>query len=104
MKFSTTRRRGSGTTAMQMRDCAQSAIYVWVNGQLDYPKRLALHLGRSDLRIVSPSFLSNYQFAGLRMTDLVLDHACELNSMELYGYQAARISIHAYQGATRGKL
>ena len=45
--------RGTGFTSRQMENAPDGAVFVWCNGHLDYPKRLAEHLGRKDLRIES---------------------------------------------------
>lgn len=66
--------RQSGVTTRHMREAPQGAIYVWVNGHLNYPKALAQSLGRSDLEIQPPSWLSRRAVAGLERP-VVIDHA-----------------------------
>jgi hypothetical protein len=64
--------RQSGRTTRQMQGAPKRSVFVWCNGQLDYPKSLAQRLGRSDLAIVGPSWLSSG--AGRRFPGVVLDH------------------------------
>lgn len=69
--------RGSGITTRQMREAPQGAVYLWCNNHLSYPRELARHLGRTDLRIVGPSWLENGWIGGgtyLRR-GFVVDHA-----------------------------
>ena len=65
--------RCDGTTTKQMTEAPRDAIFVWCNGHLDYPRRLAQHLGRKDLRIEGPTFFEN-RWRGLRRP-VVVDHA-----------------------------
>lgn len=67
--------RQTGVTAKQMQDAPNGAIYVWVNGQLDYPRRLAENLNRTDLVIVSPGSVRLETVVGRRVA-LIVDHAC----------------------------
>lgn len=43
----------SGKTTEQMLSAPQSSFYVWYQQNRHYPFRLAQHLGRSDLQIIS---------------------------------------------------
>jgi hypothetical protein len=64
--------RQTGATTKQMQSAPRGAIYLWCNDEIDYAKRLAALLGRSDLRIVKRSWLETSSgFNG----DLVVDHA-----------------------------
>jgi hypothetical protein len=66
--------RGTGRTTKQMRDAPQGAIFVWCNGHTDYPRALARHLGREDLRIEPRSFVeSNTHMATSK--PIIQDHA-----------------------------
>lgn len=71
--------RGDGSTTRQMKDAPKGAHFVWVNSLIDYPKALAKKIGREDLVIVSPSFLSDNRWRGLRFSGLVIDHAAPLD-------------------------
>jgi len=52
--------RGTGRTKAQMMAAPYRAYYVWVNGDLSYPKTLASHVGRQDLRIVPLRHFEEY--------------------------------------------
>lgn len=45
--------RGSGRTTEQLRSAPKGAVFVWCNGGLAYPRKLARHMGRDDLTIVT---------------------------------------------------
>lgn len=68
--------RQTGITTRQMIEAPEGAFYVWCNGNTYYPRRLALHLGRRDLRVVGSDWLMNpgNVFSAL---DVVIDHALE---------------------------
>lgn len=68
--------RETGRTTEQMRAAPQGALYVWVNGALHYPAKLAGTLGRNDLTVVSPGSVDR-AIAGTRRP-VVLDHAARL--------------------------
>jgi hypothetical protein len=57
---------------------AAGAVYIWVNNQLQYPRSLAKTLGREDLTVVSPGWLDSYQWRGMELTGVLLDHAARL--------------------------
>jgi hypothetical protein len=65
--------RQSGKTTRAMLDAPRDAVFVWCNHHLDYPKRLAHHLGREDLKIVSPEWIIDRQWMGLHLTAIQLD-------------------------------
>ena len=83
--------RGDGTTTRQMKDAPIGALYVWCGGDLHYPKKLAMEIGRNDLRIVAPSFLEHDQWRGLRMP-VVLDHAFVATREQFYAIKAMSIT------------
>jgi len=85
--------RGTGRTTRQMVAAQKEAIYIWANNQLAYPARLASAIGRNDLRIVSPEWITEGRFRGLELSGLVLDHATRLNTDEWnsYGEALARV-------------
>jgi hypothetical protein len=70
--------RQLGTTTQQLSDASISAIYVWCNSDLDYPKHLAKKLQRTDLFIVNPSWLTEYRWRGQTFNDVIVDHALDL--------------------------
>lgn len=61
-----------------MQDAKYGAIYIWCNGVLSYPKDLARHLGRDDLKIYSPSVLEDDRLRGIVAPEIVVDHAARL--------------------------
>lgn len=67
--------RQTGETTRQMESAPKAAVFVWCNGALSYPKDLAQKLGRTDLKIVGPDWLTNGYWRGLELTGLVVDHA-----------------------------
>jgi hypothetical protein len=75
--------RGTGTTTQQMKAAPKNATYIWVHGDTYYPKQLAKELGRTDLKIVGPDWLTDYRFMGLRDLEVVIDHATELSPRQL---------------------
>lgn len=72
--------RGDGKTTRQIQDAPRDAIFVWCNANLAYPRRLALLLGRTDLRIETPIFFSTERWRGLSK-DVVLDHAFDPSTL-----------------------
>lgn len=66
--------RGSGKTRNQLLNAPREAVFVWANGHLDYPRRLAAQLGRSDIKIVSPDWVVDRRWVGTEMTAVILDH------------------------------
>ena len=67
--------RRPGKTTSQMLHAPHGSVFVWLNGQLDYPKRIAQRIGRDDLRFVSLEMVRRGALRGLRLTGLVVDHA-----------------------------
>lgn len=65
--------RQSGKTTKAMLNAPKGATFIWCNHQLDYPRRLAKHLGRDDLMIVGPEWIEDRRWAGLDLTALVRD-------------------------------
>lgn len=66
--------RQTGVTTEQMKKAPEGATYVWPNTHLHYPRRLAEHLGRHDLVIVSAGSVRRETVEGSRIS-LVVDHA-----------------------------
>lgn len=85
---------GRGRTHSQMQEAPQKAVFVWVNGLLDYPKLLAHKIGREDLEIVAPYWLEEH-WRGRELTGLVIDHACQLTERQRHGRDGARTRIRA---------
>lgn len=71
--------RGMGVTTSQMRRAPRGAVYLWPEqATFGYARHLAHHLGRDDLQIMHMRALDGggNKLRGLRMTGLVVDHAC----------------------------
>jgi hypothetical protein len=66
--------RGSGQTTRQMLSAREGAVFVWVNHDTLYAKKLAARIGRTDLEIVGPQWLEN-GWIGRSLSGLVIDHA-----------------------------
>lgn len=87
--------RGNGTTTRQMNAAAPGAYYVWVHGDLWYPKDLARKIGRGDLTIVSPEFFGDhYRWRGIRFSDIVVDHAANLTQRQYDNIRIALVYQH----------
>lgn len=67
--------RGTGHTTRQMKNASHGAIFVWCNRNLNYPRDLARQLLREDLMVVSPDWVNQSRWRGLKITEMVLDHA-----------------------------
>jgi hypothetical protein len=70
--------RGDGTTTKQMQAAPQKAVFIWPNHWTDYPQKLARKLGREDLVIVGPNWLTDQRWAGRDLPGIVVDHATVL--------------------------
>lgn len=66
--------RWTGKTSKQMLESPEGAFFIWCNSHLDYPKRLAEKLGRTDLNIVSPRWIDDMKWMGLNISGVVVDH------------------------------
>jgi hypothetical protein len=71
--------RRAGRTTAAMLAAPQGAFYIWPNGELVYPMKLARELGREDLKIKSPEWLRADRLAGQRKP-IALDHATQLSA------------------------
>lgn len=72
-----------GTTTRQMLDAPQDSIYVWPDHHLAYPATLALLLDRTDLRIVSPGWLTPEHILGEHpLPTIIRDHAAQLTGQQ----------------------
>jgi len=80
--------RGTGRTTKQMEAAPQGSVYLWVHGDVYYPKKLAEKIGRTDLKIVGPGWLEN-GWLGVELTGLVVDHAAQLNERQSHGLLGA---------------
>ena len=73
--------RGTGRTTAQMASAPHSAVFVWVGHDTYYPKKLASKIGREDLKIVGPDWLTR-GWVGMELTGLVIDHAVRLTPFQ----------------------
>jgi hypothetical protein len=87
--------RGSGKTTRAMQAAPKGAVFVWVNHHLDYPKALARHLGREDLKIVSPEWIEDHRWAGLDMTGLIRDPDTRFTDAQWDRWHAAKIRVRS---------
>lgn len=71
--------RGGGKTTAQMLMAPKDAVCIWCSDRLYYPTKLAYSLGRSDLKIVGPSWLKSHSNRGLCVSWIVVDHWTKLN-------------------------
>lgn len=69
--------RQTGMTTKQIESAPQGALYCWVSSNTWYPKELAAHLGRKDLRLCGPEYIRNERHRGLSVP-IVVDHAALL--------------------------
>lgn len=67
--------RGTGRTTQQMLEAPIGAVYIWSRHDLHYPKHLARHLQREDLKIVSTDWLIDEKWRGLELSGICVDHA-----------------------------
>jgi hypothetical protein len=67
--------RGTGRTTRQMKEAPKHAIFVWCNDRTKVAERMARDLGREDLKIVPPSWITNERWQGMTLTGIVVDHA-----------------------------
>ena len=79
------RQRGDGETTRQMQAAPQGAVFVWCNTNVDYPRDLARHLGRDDIKIETPSFFI-CRWRGVRLP-VIVDHAASFSDLEWRGYR-----------------
>jgi len=76
-------------TATQMQQAPIGAIYIWPTGSLLYPQQLAKKHQRTDLQIVSTSWLRDRKWLGIHLSGIVVDHACRLTDREASSLQSA---------------
>ncbi len=87
--------RGSGKTTRAMLAAPKDAVFIWCNHHLDYLKRLVKHLGRDDLRIVSPEWIEDERWAGMDLTALVRDPDTELTERQREKLHAASTRVRS---------
>jgi hypothetical protein len=86
-------RRGTGRTTQQMKDAPKGAVFVWCNHMLDYPEQLKKRIGRDDLKIVAPGWLTFESWRGMKLSGVVIDHAARLSDKQFNSYQEAKARV-----------
>lgn len=69
--------RGTGRTTQQMKDAPKDAVFVVSVGEIDYARRLARALHRSDLLVIG-AYRIEERLQGGR-TPVIVDHALQPN-------------------------
>lgn len=77
----------SGITTQQMRNAPIGSLYIWCNGILDYPRKLAEEIGRGDLDFRSPGWMSRGAWYGREYSGVVLDHAAHLTQEQMQMFE-----------------
>lgn len=80
--------RGTGRTSRQMKRAPRGAVYVWHSDRLQDARAFAARLGREDLKMVAPSWLTDRRWMGIRAPALIVDHAARLTEeqRDILGY------------------
>ena len=91
--------RGSGRTTAAMKYAPRGAVYIWVNQHLDYPRELAHKLGRDDLVIVGPDWLTDNCWRGREYPGAVRDHAVEFTLRQWDTYAALQAYLRLRRGS-----
>lgn len=81
--------RGTGRTTLQLKTAPRNAVFVWCMYDLLYPIQLAKDLGREDLQIVNPYWITMNKYKGQQYSAIVLDHDLRLKEHEYESYKAA---------------
>lgn len=84
---------GDGKTTKQMLAAPQGAVFIWCDYILSYPRDLAQDLGRPDLKIVGPAWLTHQHFRNHAIRAIVVDHAFRFTerSREDLGHALSRV-------------
>ena len=79
-------KRRTGRTTKQLETLSQNAVFVWLCEDLHYPSKLALKIGRKDIVIVGPSWLSSDKWRELNLSGITIDHAAKLTQDQYKKY------------------
>lgn len=94
--------RGTGRTTAQMASAPHGAVFVWVGHDTHYPQHLAHKIGREDLKIVGPDWLTR-GWIGMELTGLVIDHDARLTPSQQaavpYAFTRVRPAIKPVEAA-----
>lgn len=85
--------RGMGRTTAQIQALPKGGVFVWCNNKLEYPKLLAKKLGREDIHVVGPSWITNRDWRGMELKALEADHAISNNQMWWHEFHHAQTRV-----------
>lgn len=83
----------TGRTTQQMKEAPRGALFIWCGNQTHYPRALARHLGREDLKIVTLDYLTHGGAESRPWPGVVLDHAAQLSFRASYTLEAIRLRV-----------
>jgi|SRR6056297_997165 len=86
--------RNTGRTTKQIKDAPNGAVFVAPSTRLvDYCFSIAKSVGREDVKVVSPQWLENGSWRGLRFPDVIMDHhaPCVMTERQLDAYRYAKM-------------
>lgn len=68
--------RRTGRTTGQLKAMPENGIFISVHhSAMDHDKALARHIGRPDIQIVAPSWLTSMCWQGMEYSAMEIDHA-----------------------------
>lgn len=70
--------RGTGRTTNQLKALPEGGVFIWLHGDLFYPKQLCYFLKREDIKVVSPEWVMGDSWLGQEFTGVDVDHAFSL--------------------------
>jgi hypothetical protein len=82
--------RGTGRTTSQLKKLPHGATFFWCTSDTSYPKSLAKHLNREDIKIFPLTSLATpHKFYGIQYFYFELDHAALsfLTNSQFRGYR-----------------
>lgn len=94
--------RQTGRSTKQMEDAPHGATYVWPNDVLFYPDMLKERTGRTDLNLISLQHFRYQLERGMRMDDVVIDHAAEELMRSIDRARLARCSAEKASALGKG--
>lgn len=86
-------KRGSGRTTADMQAAPRGSVYIWVNNHPEYPRDLARKLGREDLVIVGPDWLTDLRWVGREFPAVIKDHATAFTLKQWAAYSQAQSRV-----------
>lgn len=69
----------SGTTTNQIINAPENSVYLWMNGDIAYPRTIAMKYNRNDITFMSVYMFFRYQYHGGYCRYIVADHNCVLD-------------------------